>query len=277
MNYLKDLGRILLLILALGLLGRFHKVVPRIMTILSSQKNVLHLGQPRDISVPVFMYHHVGPIAAKPDIYSKDLTVSSSDFADQVKYLRDHGYGCVSTADLYKYQLGQIELEKKPCVIIFDDGFDDVFQNALPVLKSNGMVGVFAIITKYPGTPQYASWQTIVNASKEGMEIIPHSQHHIDFASMQYSYAQKEAEIKGSINDIYQNVGREPLAFVYPYGRYDANTERILKDSSIKMAFTTEYGNYESSTNPVVMRRIRVHGGESVRGFANSIIGAQGR
>lgn len=277
MRDLKELGRILFFSLLLLLLGLIHHTAQPVQTISNTKVSRVSAPVSRSVNAPVFMYHHVGDLPKKLDRYRKDLTVSTADFKDQIKYLSDNGYQCISTVDLYKYQLGEIDLNKKPCVITFDDGFDDAFQNAIPVLVENKMVGSFAIITQYVGNPEYASWDTISNAQKQGMDIISHSQHHIDFTSRQYSYQDKDAEVRGSLQDIKDHLGINTVAFVYPYGHFDSDTEKIVKANGIKFAFNTAFGDYDSAINPYEMPRVRVHGGENISTFADLLKIAQGK
>jgi peptidoglycan/xylan/chitin deacetylase (PgdA/CDA1 family) len=267
-NALKELGAIfllLLLLLGLGVLNKNSKN-PRAVANSSVKNFPLHS---RDVIAPVFMYHHIGEVPLHPDIFRKDLTVSVADFTAQVEYLKSSGYSCVGTIELYKYQIGEIELNKKPCVITFDDGFADTLKNAVPILVKNQMQGSFAIITRFVGQPEYANWQTLSDAKTLGMEIIPHSQHHIDFTSNQYNHQVKQSEVQGSIKDVQDRLGVTPVAFVYPYGNYDLETEKILADSGIKFAFTTEYGLYDNHNNPYEMPRVRVHGKEDITLFVN--------
>jgi hypothetical protein len=138
----------------------------------------------RTVAVPILMYHHVGLLPENPDALRQDLTVSPEDFAKQVAWFKQQGYTSVSLADVNEAVLVGKALPKKPIVFTFDDGYADVFEYAVPVLKSAGYTGSFAIITELPGVTEngnsYASWDKINEAKRDGMELVCHTVNHFD-------------------------------------------------------------------------------------------------
>ncbi|MDB4940351.1 MAG: polysaccharide deacetylase family protein [Candidatus Doudnabacteria bacterium] len=281
MKYIRELGRILFvagLLIIFGVFTRPDNSAPVFSTPpvseLPAEINIHPAAQPgipRSVRVPVLMYHHIGEMPSNPDRYRRDLTVSTADFEAEVKFLYAAGYSCISTQALYQYQQGEVDLAKKPCVIIFDDGFDDAFKNAIPTLLKYRMTGSFAVITQYVANSEYASWPTILGAQTVGMEIVSHSQHHIDFTSRKYSHQDKINEIQGSLKDIQAHLHTAPITFVYPYGHHDLETEAIVAGSGFKMAFTTAPGFYGENKNAYEMPRVRVHGVEGIDRFAESL------
>src|SRR5579864_2042437 len=95
------------------------------------------------LKLPILMYHHVGSLPQNADATTKDLTVPAQNFLQQVKWLSDNGYHSVSLEDIYLYTHGQFQMPSKPVIFSFDDGYTDVFQNAVPVLKQYGYSGSF--------------------------------------------------------------------------------------------------------------------------------------
>lgn len=217
--------------------------------------------------IPVLMYHRVGSLPPRPDRIRRDLTVSPEEFKKQIEYLKTEGYQSITTFELSQALKGNFHLPAKPIIITFDDGYQAAFENAVPVLLKNGMRGVFAVITKYPGLDDYASWQTISEAHNMGMEIIPHTQTHIDLKNKKYNRAQRFSEIQQSILDIQNNLGSKPVAFVYPYGNYTDDAQDILKASGIEIAFTTKLGLFNSDRDLLLEPRVRVHGVEDIHRF----------
>ncbi len=227
------------------------------------------------VLVPVLMYHHVGPLPPAPDKYRQDLTVSLQDFTDQVNYLDAHGYKTVTTAQLDDFLHGNGSLPDKAIVLTFDDGYDDALNNATAVLAAHHMVGSFGIITQEVGQPDYTTWDQIKVAAKEGMEMVDHSQHHIDFTDPKYSYETKKQEVLGGLDDLKKNFGVSTRTFIYPYGHYNADIEKILRDGGFDLAFTTHNGKVRAGANQqnlLELPRVRVHGGEDVQKFAASLV-----
>lgn len=223
--------------------------------------------QPQPNGVPVLMYHHVGDLPPKADKLRRDLTVSATDFSAQLDSLQSQGFHSITTAQLYDWVQGKAKLPSKPVVLTFDDGYKDTFANAVPVLIAHHMQGVFAIITLYQSFPDYADWPTISLAKDQGMEIIPHTQTHIDLRNRHYSHDARVQEIDGSIQAIQEHLGYTPVAFVYPYGNYNDDAVQILKDSPIKIAFTTHFGLFKKDSDLLLEPRVRVHGVEDIKKF----------
>src|SRR5579885_2020127 len=106
--------------------------------------------QARSLTVPVLMYHHVGPLI-EHDPTAVDLTVSPEDFTAQVEYFKNLGYHSVTVQQVYDALQYGASLPSKPIVFTFDDGYKDVFEYAIPVLQDHGYVGSFAIATQLLG------------------------------------------------------------------------------------------------------------------------------
>src|SRR5690606_1038651 len=84
------------------------------------------------VMIPILMYHQIGKPAPRGTPY-RGLTVHPSDFRRQMAWLRRFGYRGLSMRDLMPYIRG--ERRGKVVGITFDDGYRNVFQNALPVLR----------------------------------------------------------------------------------------------------------------------------------------------
>ena len=101
--------------------------------------------------IPVLTYHHIG---SGNDL----LYVSEADFERQLVYLRERGYTTISVAELAEGLSGRTKLPDRPIVLTFDDGYDDNYQAALPVLLRQGMRASFFVVTGKMGQPGYLSW-----------------------------------------------------------------------------------------------------------------------
>ena len=209
------------------------------------------------VHVPILMYHHVGPVL---DQKMADLYVSTSDFETQVLYFKNLGYQAVTLKQVYDELNGKSQLPKKPIVFTFDDGYKDVFTNAIPILEKYKFVGSFAIATELLGRPSYAVWGDILSAQRSGMEIVSHTENHLDLTYHLYSDADLHREIFGSKKILEEKLGTRVEFFVYPYGKYNARVIGLLKEAGYKMALTTEYGQEVQSSSLFATPRVRVHG-----------------
>jgi len=222
-------------------------------------------------AIPVLMYHHVGDLPVAPDAIRRDLTVSTADFRREVELVDRLGYHAITAADLDGYMQGREQLPQKPILFTFDDGYDDVFQNAVPILTEHHMTGSFAIITGFVGQSGYAGWDSLAAARDSGMELVCHSEHHMDFTNRAYTPELKNAEVADCKKDLQDHLGIDSKIFVYPYGHFDAAIEQILRNNGFDLAFTTQFGLVRKGEAELVLPRVRVHGVENIETFQRNL------
>jgi len=231
-------------------------------------RDLLPDGVPREATVPILMYHHVGEPPPGADAIRRDLTVLPSQFEAQLAYLSGEGYQTIHLSDLIMHlQMGR-PLPPKPIVITFDDGYHDVFTNAYPLLKEYGFVATFFIITRLAdeGREEYLSWAEIKALHAAGMEIGSHTYTHPDLRGKPYDYI--VWQVLGSKEAIEARTKEPVRLFSYPSGRYDQQVVEVLKSTSYWGAVTTSQGAHQSSDRTFELQRIRVRGSYSLRDFA---------
>ncbi len=100
----------------------------------------------------VLAYHRVCDIKKSQYIYDIELISADSDsFEYQIKYIKKH-YNPISMNQLIDYIENKKSLPKKPILITFDDGFDDNYTKAFPILKKYNVPATIFITTSYIGT-----------------------------------------------------------------------------------------------------------------------------
>ena len=73
------------------------------------------------MKIPILLYHS---ISDDNSMMSLKLNI----FENQIKYLKKNGYTSINFDEID-------QSKKKQIIITFDDGYKDVFVNALPILK----------------------------------------------------------------------------------------------------------------------------------------------
>ena len=86
-----------------------------------------------EATVPVLLYHHVVP----DDKATKDTCycVSISNFQAQMSWLADHGYTGIPVTQLVNVLQNGGELPPHPVAITFDDGMQDIYTTAFPIMQ----------------------------------------------------------------------------------------------------------------------------------------------
>lgn len=212
-----------------------------------------------DFADPILMYHYIRVNPDANDKLGANLSVSPSDFAAQIKYLRDNNYELVNLNQILR------DDKKKKVAVTFDDGYKDALENALPVLKANNATGTIFIIPNKVGTDGYLSWDDIRTLKNAGWEIGSHTVNHPNLTQIDVSAA--TTEITESKTIIEKEINDKVISFCYPAGRYSENIMNIVKDAGYKFA-TTTVNDYHNSTNDLLeLSRIRISGDDGVSGF----------
>lgn len=204
-----------------------------------------------EYKVPILMYHYIR-IADHGDELGKNLSVTPTNFASQVKWLKENNYETLTLdefAQKDKKVISKIIFDKKiPIVLTFDDGYEDAFAQALPVLKENDFTGTFFIIRNYVGKPQYMNQTQIDALAKAGMEIGSHSLSHPNLVSL------------SAINQENQIVDSKLTAttFCYPAGKYDDTTVSLVEKAGYIAAVTTNPGIATQDSNLFELPRLRI-------------------
>ncbi len=230
----------------------------------------------KSLELPILMYHHVGDVPKGADAMRASLTIPTSEFEIQVAWLKGQGYETITLNDFLRYTKNQKLLPEKPVIFTFDDGYLDVFENAVPILQKYGFVGSFAIITQFTGrsygTNSYAPWQKIKEAQKLGMEIVSHTQDHFDGTSEKYDATFILRNLKDSQTDLATNLGiKPPPILIYPYGHYDGEYLKLAGEAGFEMALTVEPGKTIHLDRLMEIPRIRVSRNENIEIFKRLI------
>jgi peptidoglycan/xylan/chitin deacetylase (PgdA/CDA1 family) len=216
----------------------------------------------------VLMYHHIGSVPEGADTTRRFLTVSTVDFEQQLSWLVEHAYTPVTLADILSAVKGEKTLPEKAVAITFDDGYSDVFENAVPLLEKFKLKGSFAVITGFVGSsPDYATWDQIITAQQQGMEIVSHTYSHFDAKSPKYTPEYVADNLQRSKKEIYDHLGVDTKILIYPYGHYTAEEIKLAQDAGYEMALTVHYGLHLDPQKPFEVPRVRVSGGEPLSRF----------
>ena len=222
----------------------------------------------RQVRIPILMYHYISDPPWGADDVRRDLSLPGPDFEQQLRYLVNQGYHSISLEDLVHHIQQGAPLPEKPIVLTFDDGYKDAFTVAFPLLMKYGLTGTFFIFTKpiNEENRDYLSWQEVELMSTAGMEIGCHSYSHPDLT------VQSDKVVKAEVSDtrveIEAHIHRPVHAFCYPSGAYDSRIIQAVEDAGYWAAVTTKQGIEHSSSDRLVLRRIRVRGEAPLDSFA---------
>jgi peptidoglycan/xylan/chitin deacetylase (PgdA/CDA1 family) len=223
--------------------------------------------------LPVLMYHHVGPARSGT---LRELTVSSEKFERQVRWLARRGYVGILPSDWLRWLREGTGLPERPVLMTFDDGYADLTEHALPVLRRYGFGAVVFVVTGQLGrtnawdeahgsvTHRLMTAEQIQYWATQGIEFGAHSRTHADLTTL--TRDQLREEVVGSGIELARLVGSRVSSFAYPYGSYNKDVYECVRevfDVAFCAGDTTEGFNCRL-TDRHLQRRNEVQSGGSL-------------
>ena len=224
----------------------------------------------------VLCYHKIGRPPAGSKL--KDLWVSPEKFRAQVKYLLDNGYATIFFSDLKKVYDSGAQLPEKTVLITFDDGYENNYLQAWPILKELGAKGNIFVVYNTIGkanlwhNPASEPWVNMATLAQlkemqdSGvMEYGSHTMNHPHLSALKLEDAAWEiAESKRQLEAVF---GREMCAFAYPYG--DGAYAPAIREKALECGYLFDFSFRQGKTpwpwdrKKVTIDRLFIRGGDN--------------
>ena len=185
-----------------------------------------------------------------------EIGVPLKEFEKQVKYLSKK-HRIISLDDLVSYLSKGTKIPDNSIAITFDDGYEDNFTNAYPVLrKYNAPATIFVTAGSVEHT-DFLSWEQIKEMLKNGISIGAHTVSHPNLPDV----ADKQArwEIAHSRKLIEEKLGRAVTLFAYPKGKFNSEVRCMVEDSGYFAACSTINGAVHPGDDIYTLKRIGIN------------------
>jgi peptidoglycan/xylan/chitin deacetylase (PgdA/CDA1 family) len=205
--------------------------------------------------IPILMYHHID--IPPRDKKNKKLWVSIKKFDQQMAYLKEHGYSSITFKGLMRHIQEGRRLPDDPVIITFDDGAENIYTNAFPVLKKYGFKACIFLIAEQS--------MLKINQLKEmqvyGIEFGSHTKTHPNLLEIRDDKIREE--IFDSKKILEERLNTNIVVFAYPYGQgaYDERIKQVVKEGGYFFACGIKRGkqalpiNNPYSLNRILIRR----------------------
>jgi peptidoglycan/xylan/chitin deacetylase (PgdA/CDA1 family) len=230
-------------------------------------------GTPGTLAVPILMYHVINvppPSAAFPGLY-----VPRDEFLAQMQALKAAGWHAVTMDQLEAYWTRGTSLGPgKPVVLSFDNGYASQYNNALPILKSLGWVGVENL--QLQGLPPDQGGLTdaqVRGLVAAGWELDTQGINHADLITLGTSDLQYQVATARQM--LRSQYGVPANWFCYPSGHYNATVIAEVKAAGFVGSTTVVPGWAGRQQNRYALPRLRVLGGTSPSALLAQISAAQ--
>ena len=208
------------------------------------------------LSVPIILYHHIQPYDEALKEGQEKLTVDPAFFEMHMSYLSSAGYTSLTVDNVVFALQNKQPLPQKSIVVTLDDGYDDNYIHAYPILKKYNIVGNFMIPSGLMETPGYLSWAQISEMISSGQKMYNHTWSHAPLG-----YISKEQiidEVSKSSKKLEEVTGIPQTILTYPYGSFNDVAIQTLRELGFTAALTTMPGRWQCDTNLMTMYRDHV-------------------
>ncbi|MGE0675329.1 MAG: polysaccharide deacetylase family protein [Methylibium sp.] len=202
---------------------------------------------------PVVMLHRVVGETPRPNPYN--LCMSQDDLARVIRFLRDSGYKMSTVEDAFAaWQRGD-SIERLAC-LTFDDGYQDFYTHAFPVLESLSCPASVYVVTRRLGETN--TWDAlempearlltesqIRELDARGVRFGVHSASHPRLSRL--TPDQRVGEIAGAKRDLETLLDREAEVFCYPHWDQDEAVRAEVLAAGYKAALGGEQPVHQPS------------------------------
>ncbi|MDD3223744.1 MAG: polysaccharide deacetylase family protein [Clostridium sp.] len=190
-----------------------------------------------DEGIPIIMYHSISNFTASSSFAA--IRITKDNFTAEMKYLKDNSFHTLTMDEAYDYIVNNKEIPKKSVMITFDDGYEDNYTEAYPILKSYGFKAtVFVVTSVINSDPGYLTSAQLREMSSNGIDI--ESETTKDMKLTALSNDQRISALKDSKTNLETILGKKVEGISYPMGIYDDNTVLEAKDAGYKLGFTRD-------------------------------------
>jgi peptidoglycan/xylan/chitin deacetylase (PgdA/CDA1 family) len=195
------------------------------------------------VVIPVLLYHSVARQAA-PGF--APWTITPERFDAHMRWLAGAGYRALTVSELAERLRGGRPPESERVVAItFDDGLEDFYTEAWPILRAHELTATVFVTTGHVGgraawlSPLGAgarpmmSWAQVAEVAEAGIECGAHTLTHPQLDTLWPGRAR--AEIAGSRAELERVVGRVG-AFAYPHGYHARRVRAAVREAGFACA-----------------------------------------
>ena len=218
--------------------------------------------------LPVLVYHHI------QDPVKSDVSCTPSMFENHMIALKDAGFTPITIPQTRSFLAGTLSQSiKKPVLITFDDGYESLYNYALPIsVKHRVPMTVFVITSRIGQKPQFSKYLTesqIKEMNASGLWYFGSHSHNMHTESTKIYTAFGGGKVNPVLEELRDDLaasskclekilGIPTEIIAWPYGKFNNEYTAIARLVGYKMHFTSLYGYNEPGTNPYSIKRIPV-------------------
>ncbi|MFR6420119.1 MAG: polysaccharide deacetylase family protein [Streptococcus salivarius] len=221
------------------------------------------------VQIPILMYHAVH-VMDPSEASNANLIVDPDLFEAQIKALSKAGYYFLTPEEAYKAFTENALPAKKVVWLTFDDGNEDFYTTAYPILKKYKAKATNNIITGFvkKGNAGNLTVKQMKEMMAHGMSFQSHTVNHPDLSAT--DKATQKVELTDSIDFLENKLNTKVNTIAYPSGRYNQTTLDLAK-KTYKLGLTTNEGLASAKDGLLSLNRVRILPTTTAKGLLSEI------
>jgi len=203
----------------------------------------------------ILMYHSIDNHCGEK--YDK-WRVTPENFRRQMAYLKNHGWTSFTMNELTDAK----NLPPKSFVVTFDDGYENTYTNALPILREFNFKATIYLLPNLKDNSydnhltshvdNLLNSEQILQMQNYNIEFGAHTMNHVNLLKVSQDEAKNEIEI--SKKEVEKITSKPCVSFAYPYGKFDENIKNFVKNAGYKSAVVVDRGVWDKKDNFAIHR-----------------------
>lgn len=221
------------------------------------------------VQIPILMYHAVH-VMDPSEASNANLIVDPDLFEAQIKALSKAGYYFLTPEEAYKAFTENALPAKKVVWLTFDDGNEDFYTIAYPILKKYKAKATNNVITGFvkKGNTGNLTVKQMKEMMAHGMSFQSHTVNHPDLSAT--DKATQKGELTDSIDFLENKLNTKVNTIAYPSGRYNQTTLDLAK-KTYKLGLTTNEGLASAKDGLLSLNRVRILPTTTAKGLLSEI------
>lgn len=199
---------------------------------------------------------------------AKDVEdVSLAAFKEQMAFLESEGFTVLTSSELAQFLAGELDVPAKSVVLTFDDAQPIFFKEVAELLRKHHFSGIMFVDTGHASVAEL----------KDGCDHFDYQSHsfnmHREKDGKSLLLVEDEQQIKEDLAASIVNLGKKQPLFAYPYGQYDEEIMRTVRELSFQMAFTIDEGEVRPGMNAYKLPRKLILNRDDLQTFQKKLYG----
>jgi peptidoglycan/xylan/chitin deacetylase (PgdA/CDA1 family) len=242
------------------------------------------LLQRSPVGIPILMYHSISvDEETGRSAYYRTCT-DPLIFVEQMAFLAKNRYNTIGLSEAAQRINGAAHDTERPVVLTFDDGYQDFYTEAFPILHSFGFSATVFLPTAYIGDNTLAfngkaclTWGQVRELQRAGIKFGSHTVTHPQLRTLPTAALQRE--LRCSREEVENRLGAQVESFSYPYAFPEADRpfkDRVcglLHEAGYQNGVSTIIGRADRNDGPWLMKRLPVNSCDDQRLFRAKLEG----